>query len=295
MRTCVIFNPTARGAKARRLLDRLQDSAFHAALKPTYAKDSGRALAREAVEEGFETIVAAGGDGTVNEVINGLADAGARANVRLGVLPVGTANVFARQLRLPLDVDAAWRVLRRGRERFVDWPVAEYARDGVARRRSFIQLAGAGLDSRAIARVAWEAKKQLGFASYVWAGLQAMAQPQDRIRVRTETGRWEGELVLIGNGNYYGGQFNVFPRAHLADGKLDVLVLPRVRWLTLLELAWGWMTDRIHRVGGAVSFQADRVTLESDASVPFELDGDNVGSLPATFSIQPARLRVIVG
>jgi diacylglycerol kinase family enzyme len=106
-------------------------------------------------------------------------------------------------------------------------------------------------------------------------------------------GETKGELVLVGNGNYYGGQFNLFPRANLADGKLDVLIFPRVRWLTLLELGWGWMTDQLHRVGGAVSFQSERLTLEGDPSVLFELDGDNIGSVPVTFSIRPEKLRVI--
>ena len=295
MRACIIFNPTARGAKARRLLERLHGPSFDCALKPTYAKDSGRALAREAVEEGFDTIIAAGGDGTVNEVINGLADADGFEKARLGVLPVGTANVFARQLRLPLEWGAAWNVLQAGRERAIDLPVAEYQVDEVAQRRHFIQLAGAGLDSRAIALVEWESKKQLGFASYVWAGMKALSEPQARIHAVLDEMEASGELVLIGNGNYYGGQFNLFPRANLADGKLDVLVFPRVRWLTFLELGWGWMTDQLHRAGGALSFQTPRLTLRGDPAVWFELDGDNVGPLPVTFSIMPGKLRVIAG
>lgn len=262
---------------------------------PTDAKDAGRRLARQAVEDGFDTVIAAGGDGTVNEVINGLADANGFEKARLGVLPVGTANVFARQLRLPLEVEAAWNALRVGRERAIDLPVAEYQAEGMAQRRHFIQLAGAGLDSRAIALVGWESKKQLGFASYVWAGWQALSEPQARIHAVFDDVEASGELVLVGNGNYYGGQFNLFPRADLADGKLDVLVFPRVRWLTFLEMGWGWMTDQLHRAGGALSFQTTRLTLRGDPAVMFELDGDNVGPLPVTFSIRPGKLRVIAG
>src|SRR5438477_10710155 len=102
MKTCVIFNPAARGEKANRFREHLGALSAQCALKPTYAAGAGRALASEAVREGFELIVAAGGDGTVNEVVNGIGDEpNGFANVRLGVLPLGTINVFAKELGMP--------------------------------------------------------------------------------------------------------------------------------------------------------------------------------------------------
>src|SRR5215470_1936506 len=101
-RTCVIFNPTARGEKARRFRRHLDAIGAQSALKQTAAPGEARRLAAEAVEEGFEIVVAAGGDGTLNEVLNGLGDApGGFERVRLGLLPLGTVNVFARELGLP--------------------------------------------------------------------------------------------------------------------------------------------------------------------------------------------------
>src|SRR5712692_8120716 len=106
MMTCVVFNPAARGEKARRCRDQLAALSTECALNPTYAPGGGRALAAEAVREGFEIIVAAGGDGTVNEVLNGIGDeSDGFARARLGVLPLGTINVFALELKLPTNFD----------------------------------------------------------------------------------------------------------------------------------------------------------------------------------------------
>lgn len=160
MNPCVIFNPVARGDKARQFQHYLAGLSHQCALKPTTAPGAGRALAAEAVREGFDTIIAAGGDGTVNEVLNGLGDVpDAFARVRLGVLPLGTVNVFAKELGLPVDFLNAWRVICAGRERRIDLPTAEHTLDGKTVRRHFAQLAGAGLDSRAIELVNWEHKK----------------------------------------------------------------------------------------------------------------------------------------
>src|SRR5712691_3191908 len=102
VRTCVIFNPAARGEKAKRFRRHLDDLGSDCALKLTTAAGDARRLAAEAVAEGFEIVVAAGGDGTLNEVLNGIGDApGGFEKARLGVLPLGTVNVFARELALP--------------------------------------------------------------------------------------------------------------------------------------------------------------------------------------------------
>src|SRR6266480_3952128 len=122
-RICVIFNPAARGEKALRFRAHLNRLSHQCTLKPTTAVGSGQTLAAEAVREGFETVVAAGGDGTLNEVLNGIGDEpDGYARVRLGVLPLGTVNVFAREIGMPLDLRRAWKVIRRGRESVIDLP-----------------------------------------------------------------------------------------------------------------------------------------------------------------------------
>ena len=295
VRTCVIFNPAARGNKARRFRRRLEDIGGQCALKATAAPGDARRLAAEAVREGFDPVVAAGGDGTVNEVLNGIGDApDGFARARLGVLPLGTINVFARELGLPLRVERAWDVLQRGRETTVDLPCAEFAMDGARRRQYFVQLAGAGLDARAIELVDWEHKKKVGPLAYVIAGLKALREPKPAITVRADGREVRGELVLIGSGRFYGGPFEVFPAADLHDGCLDVCVFPRINWLTFLRCALKLLAQQRLPEPVVQRVRAAAFELAGEAPAAFELDGEWAGHLPATFSVQREKLRVIV-
>jgi diacylglycerol kinase (ATP) len=139
VRICVIFNPVAKGDKARRLRTQLDTIGSQAALKQTTCAGDARRLAAEAVKEGFEIVVAAGGDGTVNEVLNGLGDAPKGfARARLGVLPLGTVNVLARELGVPLSPGPAWEIILRNQERRADLPWAEWDSAVGRERRYFV-------------------------------------------------------------------------------------------------------------------------------------------------------------
>ena len=123
MRICVIFNPAARGDKARRFREHLGELDGKPVLRPTTGAGTGRTIAAEAVHEGFDVIVAAGGDGTVNEVLNGIADApSGLERVRFAALPLGTINVFAREIQMPRELAAAWKVILAGRDTRIDLP-----------------------------------------------------------------------------------------------------------------------------------------------------------------------------
>jgi len=295
VRTCVIFNPAARGDKARHFRRHLDKIASHGALKATVAPGDARRLAMEAVADGFELIVAAGGDGTLNEVLNGLADApDGFARARLGVLPLGTINVFAREIGLPLRIEPAWATLQRGREIRLDLPCVEFLANGVRRRQYFIQLAGAGLDARTIELVTRSLKRKLGPLAYVVAGLKALRGRLPKITVRGGGQSATGELVLIGNGRFYGGPLEIFPGANLRDGLLDLCVLPRANWWTLMRCAPGLLARRKLPAHAVQRFSAPAFELTSDAAVSFELDGEWAGHLPATFSIAREQLRVII-
>ena len=294
MRICVIFNPTARGNQARRFRARLDRLTGACAFKPTTGPGAATFLATEAVNEGFDTVVAAGGDGTVSEVVTGLAQAvEGLARCRLGILPLGTINVFARELALPLDLGGAWETVLQGRETRVDLPFAEFHDAAGERRRFFTQLAGAGLDSRAIAGVDWEWKKRIGWLAYVVAGLRALRERPSRVRVSGGGHSAWGELVLIGNGRFYGGEIPMFPQASLRDSQLDVRVFPRAGWGTLLRFGWNWLWRRFPVPANQTCFRASHVEMTSDTGLPFELDGDNVGLLPVRFGVLPLALRVL--
>ena len=298
MRICVIFNPAARGNKARHFRRQLDAIGSQCALKATAAPGDARRLAAEAVGEGYDLIVAAGGDGTVNEVLNGLCGApDGTARARLGVLPLGTVNVFARELKIPFQIELAWKVLQRGRELKMDLPRAEFSANGKLERHYFIQLAGAGLDSRAIELVDWQHKKKIGPLAYVIAGLKALREKKHQIAAREDARpdaqNFTGELVLIGNGKFYGGPFEIFPEADLCDGLLDVCVLPRVNWLMLLRCAPALLTRRKLPEKLVRRFRAASFELSGDAAASFELDGELAGKLPVKFSVERGRLRVV--
>jgi len=296
VRICVIFNPAAKGDKARRFRRHLDEIGAQSGLKLTSGPGDARRLAAEAVAEKYEVVAAAGGDGTVNEVLNGIADApDGFERVRLGVLPLGTVNVFARELGLPQKLEAAWGIIRNGKDRRIDLPKVEYGAEGNRQRRHFVQLGGAGLDARAIELVNWELKRRTGPLAYVWAGLHAMLDTPPEITADGGASRATGGLVLIGNGRLYGGSYRVFPKADLHDGLLDVCVFPKVNWWTLTRCGPPLLLNGKLPAGVVKNFQAEQLTLSSKTPVPLEVDGELIGHLPATFSVEKGRLRVAVG
>jgi len=295
VRTCVIFNPAAKGQKAQRFQQLLDGIAAAVTLKQTAAPRDARRLATQAIAEDHDTIIAAGGDGTLNEVLNGIGDApDGFARARLGVLPLGTVNVFAREIKIPLQPEAAWTVLQRGNEKRIDLAQVDSGDSGNPQRTYFAQLAGAGLDSRAIELVDWPTKKRIGPLAYVIAGLRAMRETHGNILVSDGAHNLTGQLVLVGNGCLYGGTFRVFPGAVMTDGKLDVCVFPKVNWPTLFRcgcslLVRGKLPESVVR-----RLRTPSVTLIGRSAMRFEVDGELAGPLPARFSIHPAALRVLV-
>jgi len=295
VRICVIFNPAARGNKARHFRRQLNAIGSQCALKATTAPGDARQLAAEAVGEGFDLIVAAGGDGTVNEVLNGLGNApDGFARARLGVLPLGTINVFARELKIPLRIERAWDVLQRGREVLLDLPRVEFSTNGTRQKQYFAQLAGADMDARAIELVDWGHKKKIGPLAYLIAGLKALREQKPKIVVRAEGREVRGELVLIGNGHLYGGPLEIFPPADLCDGLLEICVFPRVNWLIFLRCLPDFIARQKLPECVVQRVRAAAFELDGEPAAAFELDGEWVGHLPATFSVEREKLRVIV-
>lgn len=279
----VILNPAARGDRAGRLRERIEAMASGWTVKISSEAGGARHLASQAVQEGAETIVAAGGDGTVNEVLNGLAG----ADVRLGILPVGTMNVFAAELGIPLgNVEKAWQVIERGDEIEVDCPMANQA--------CFVQLAGVGLDAEVVRRTSLESKKTWGPLSYLLTLVHVAATAPPRVRISCEGGtEREGSFVLIGNGRFYGGPFPVFKRASLTDGQLDVLIFQNQSHWDVVRyfqaIAFGTHPD----LPDVEYLQTPSLRVTSDREVPVELDGEVAGVLPCDFRIAPRRLRVL--
>ena len=292
LKTCIIFNPTARGDKARHFRKHLDALASHATLKPSLSPGHARPLAAEAAREGFELIVAAGGDGTVNEVLNGIGDVpDAFARVRLGVLPLGTVNVLANELGIPSQLEAACKVIQEHREIVIDLPQIEFQNTG---RRLFTQMAGFGWDARAVELVSWPLKKKIGRFAYFVAGVQAMRGALPEISVSDGTRTLRGQLIIVGNGRFYGGRWILCPQAAWNDGLLEVSVFPRATLGGFLRGASGILLNRLYSIGGVQHLRAPALELTSAAPAPVQLDGEYAGTTPARCSLRRRTLRIAV-
>ncbi len=277
----VILNPSARSERAQSLADELRHIAPLADLRFTSGPGDARVLAAEAAREGARVVVAAGGDGTVNEVANGLAG----SDAALGVLPMGTMNIFAKEHGLPDDLEGAWRVLREGSVRQIDLPAAG--------DHYFIQLAGVGLDAQVVKETKWESKKRLGPLSYLISAAQIASRTPPKLLLESDTTTHEGSFVLIGNGRYYGAKMTFFPDAKPDDGLLDVLVFKNLGYLDLARYLGSVLLGKHTGLSDVEYFQTAQVNIQCEEAVPVEVDGELLGELPMKFRIG-GKLRVCV-
>ena len=252
-------------------------------MRLTSEAGDARRIAAEAARDGVEVIIAAGGDGTLNEVVNGIG----QAPVRLGVLPVGTMNVFATELGIPSgNLEAAWRVIEEGKLIAVDLPRANDTR--------FIQLAGVGLDAEVVRKTTADSKRALGPLSYLLTLVQVAAHKPSRVVLEAECGRLrEGSFALIGNGRFYGGPFPVFKHASLHDGLLDVLVFEKQSHWDVVRYFQAIAFGTHPELPDVEYFQTSSLKVTSLGDVPVELDGEIAGMLPCVFSVEPEKLLVI--
>ncbi len=282
--TLVILNPAADSERALRKRAQVESLARDCVVCATTRTGEAELMARRGVEEGFEKIVAAGGDGTINEVVNGLADTG----VTLGLLPIGTMNVFATELGLPIhDLEFCWRIITGDSTRSVDLPKAN--------QKFFVQLAGVGLDAQVVKETSSQLKRNFGPLSYLISAAQIAARQPPKLFIQSEDASIdEGSFVLVGNGRLYGGRFPFFKHAVIDDGLLDVIVFKRLGYLEIIKYLQDVIFSSDIRVPEIEYFQTQRLRVESDQSVPVELDGELVGNCPVDFSLQERSLRVLV-
>ncbi len=282
-KTAIIMNPAARSERARRRHDRLSALTDGAVLRATSRCGDAECLARAAVAEGYRTIVAAGGDGTVNEVVNGIAGSSAS----LGLLPLGTMNVFATELGLPVtNLKRCWEVICEGQIRKVDLPSAN--------GKHFVQLAGVGFDAQVVKETSRALKRSFGPLSYLLSAAQIAARRPPRLSIESEhAAAQEGSFVLIGNGRLYGGPFPFFKNAVIDDGLFDVLVFKRLNYLEIIR----YLQDVVMRsqitAPEVEYFQTTSLRVRSEGPVPVEVDGELIGNCPVHFKIRNRGLRVL--
>jgi len=282
--TLVIVNPAAHSERAKRKRSQVESLARDCEVCTTTCTGDAELIARRGAEEGFEKIVAAGGDGTINEVVNGLAG----TNVTLGLLPIGTMNVFATELGLPVhDLEFCWNIVKGDSTRSVDLPKAN--------QKFFVQLAGVGLDAQVVKETSSQLKRNFGPLSYLISAAQVAARQPPRLFIQSEDASIdEGSFVLVGNGRLYGGPFPFFKHAVIDDGLLDVIVFKRLGYLEIIKYLQDVIFSSDIRVPEIEYFQTRQVRVESDQIVPVEVDGELVGNCPVEFSLHERSLRVLV-
>ncbi len=277
----VIMNPSAHSERAKESLATIRRLASGADLQFTSGPDDARRLAADAAKAGARIVVACGGDGTVSEVANGLAG----SSTTLGVMPLGTMNVFAKELDLPSDLDAAWRVIEAGVTREIDLPTANSSH--------FIQLAGVGLDAQVVKETSWASKKRLGPLSYILSAAQIASRRPPLLRVETDDQIREGSFVLVGNGRYYGAKLVLFPHARPDDGRLDVLIFKNLGYLDIARYIGGVLIGHHTDMADVEYFQTSELRVTCKSPVPVELDGELFCDVPVDFRMG-TRLRVCV-
>jgi YegS/Rv2252/BmrU family lipid kinase len=281
--TIIILNPAAHSERANRWRDQVELCAQGCPVRATVQPGEAGLIARQAVDEGFRKIVAAGGDGTINEVVNGLAG----TSGTLGLLPVGTVNVFATELGLPVhNLQACWEIIQGDHTRVVDLPHAN--------GKYFVQLAGVGLDAQAVKETSLALKRNFGPLSYLISAAQIAARQPPRLFVDSENSPIrESSFLLIGNGRHYGGPFPFFKHAANDDGLLDVVAFKQLGYLEIIKYLQDVFFSSEIRLPEVEYFQTRQIRITSEQDVPVELDGELAGNCPVEFAIGDRQLHVL--
>lgn len=290
----LIANPKTGRYGSRRLrpieqtVSQLKSLGVNVELRLTTRPHEATEIATRAARNGSSDVFVAGGDGTINEVIQGLA--GTKA--RLGIIPRGTANVLARELGLPLDEQEAAAVAARGKSRRIHLGLAIDETNNV--QRHFALMAGIGLDASIVRHVRPRLKKRIGKGAFWISGLSHLASWSPHpFNLEIEGREYTATFAAIGKAPRYGGDLAITPGARLDQPEFEVCMIQtsnRFRYLRLLSQA---MRAGMPRDNPAVKFvKTARVFGYGDA--PVQIDGELIGSLPMRFEIAPHSLEVIV-
>jgi len=289
----IIVNPTAGGGRALRLLPWIRErleARPDVVVRVTTRAGEAEEVSANAAREGHDRVVAVGGDGTVQEVVNGLLAAGDPAE--LGVVPVGTGNDLARSLGLPRDPGAAWTIAIGNGLRSLD--VAR-ATNGQGRVRWFASAGGIGFDAQVAAAMATRRGWRAGRAGYLlttFGELRRFENRAVRMVIDGVTHDRNVLLIAIANGEYYGGGMRIAPGASPQDGRLDICVVGDISRMAavgqLRNLYRGTHVDH-----PAVSMHAGtELSIDGDDATRIHLDGEPFGGLPLHVTIARGALRV---
>ncbi len=297
----VIVNPVAGAYSTRRKWPRISRLMKYVGLSFDYQYTEGIGhaieLARAATSAGYPYVVAVGGDGTVNEVANGILRSTGASSTVLGVVSTGTGSDFARSVGIPRHYASACSCLTSQRRSVIDVGVVEYRSKGQTLRRCFVNTAGIGFDAAAVEMTERLPKYFGGTIPYLAGLLRALFGYRNKSVVlhvgdKVETARMLS--VVVANGSYFGGGMHVAPEASLNDNLLDVVVIGDVGKFELLK-ALPMVYKGTHGTHPKVSIEkATNITVQSSEQILVHADGELLGEGPASFWLMPAALSIVV-
>lgn len=284
----IIFNPRAGGNKQRFLSSILQRAGVKVELLQTTHPGHARELARK-VRAGRRLYVA-GGDGSLNEALNGLLDAQIDGHEvpPLGIIPLGTANVLAVEVGLGVNTRAV--------AGYINDPVHVWVRPGLVNGRAFFLMVGIGADADTVANVSLKLKRLIGKGAYVLEGLRNMAFPRHRdFEVGIGRDQYRVAGVVATHASHYGGKFIISPQASLTDNKLDVVLMPGSGSLATARYGLALTMNRLFRQSDVSVIRTERLTITSHCGpAPVQIDGESAGQLPCEISLSPYPVRLMV-
>ncbi len=292
-RVLVILNPSSGqhdSAASRQLIeDTLSAHGITFQTCLTQAQNDALNWAKDAAAKGFEAVVAAGGDGTIVEALNGLLKA--KSDLPLFVVPLGTANGLARTLKLPLEPDRAIEAALKGEVKSLD---AAYV---VNRDHYFLLFAGAGYDAQVIRQADREQKDKHGFMAYIYAALNSLKKQRNQYLTLVLDGQRVGvfahSVIVFNAASFALAGVPLGPKVSATDGKLDIIVLrDPSAWGTLRDV-WNVLAHRANP-GAKRLWQASKLQIESSRPMPFQSDGDELGETPLEIEVKARAVNVVV-
>lgn len=297
----LIVNPSAGCGSTGRKWKRIHEYLIQSGLSFDFVHTQGRGhameLAKEAALGGYEMVVAVGGDGTLNEIVNGLLDSGNAKDITLGVLNTGTGCDFARFLGISRDYRQACLHLVNPQKVRADVGVVECQKEGQPIRRYFISAAGMGLDGEVVETAVKGPRVIHGNLPYFFGILQSLGTYRNKdIRIQLDDSVEDVRIcsVIVANGGFYAGGMHIAPDANLQDGLFEVMILGDVGKLELIQV-FPSAYRGAHVTHPKVRIEkAAQVIIESSERIMVQADGELVGEGPATFRIVPSALNIAI-
>lgn len=297
----VIVNPVAGAYSTRRKWPHISKLLRHVGLSFDYEYTEGVGhaieLARAAASDGYRYVVAVGGDGTVNEVANGILYSTGSSNTSLGVVSTGTGSDFARSVGIPRDYNSACSFLTSSQRLLIDVGMVEYKSKGQTLQRYFINAAGVGFDAAVVETTERLPKYFGGTIPYVAGLLRTLFGYKNKSVVVHLGNKVEDKRILsivVANGCYFGGGMYMAPQAELNDSLLDVMTVGDIGKFELLK-ALPTVYKGTHINHPKVRMEkATHITIESSERILVHADGELLGEGPASFWLMPAALSIVV-